>query len=276
MHAAHARAAMVLLAGLLMLVFSGLALQAAWSYEASSAEMAALMDADEKLDELTERTLEILSLGFYESAKHNGQRLEQLNTLRQSQADETLLWTLCFLAAVALAMCMALWAPDRRKALGVITAWSSVPALIVGIAAPILVIVAYKELPVLGETVLKIDSKGIASSVDTLFRTGNAVVALIILLFSILFPALKTFTLIAATIPDWRGWVGLPMHWLHVLGRWSMADVFVVALLLTYFVADKSDVTRAEVQTGFYFFLSYVLLSQIATWALDREPLRSD
>ncbi len=48
------------------------------------------------------------------------------------------------------------------------------------------------------------------------------------------------------------------------VGKWSMADVFVVALLLTFLSLSGDGLTDARLGTGFYFFAGYVLLSLLA------------
>jgi len=58
------------------------------------------------------------------------------------------------------------------------------------------------------------------------------------------------------------------------IGKWSMADVFVVALLLTFFIVNKDKSTDAAVQTGLYFFLCYVILSMIASHLLIHAKVR--
>jgi len=49
-----------------------------------------------------------------------------------------------------------------------------------------------------------------------------------------------------------------------------MADVFVVAIFLVYLTANKGDVSRAEVEVGLYFFLSYVILSMLVSISADK------
>ena len=52
------------------------------------------------------------------------------------------------------------------------------------------------------------------------------------------------------------------------LGKWSMADVFIVALLLTNLSLNTDDFTRAEVQVAIYFFSTYVIISMFASHML--------
>jgi len=45
------------------------------------------------------------------------------------------------------------------------------------------------------------------------------------------------------------------------IGRWSMTDVFVVAVLLAFLTADTAQLTDATLGPGLYFFAGYGLLS---------------
>ncbi len=62
-----------------------------------------------------------------------------------------------------------------------------------------------------------------------------------------------------------------------VLSKWSMADVFVMGLLVAYMAGSASGqmgellYTDARLEPGFYFFLGYCLFS-IAVSGLMREP----
>jgi uncharacterized paraquat-inducible protein A len=55
-----------------------------------------------------------------------------------------------------------------------------------------------------------------------------------------------------------------------MIGKWSMVDVFVVAVFLVYLTANKGDVSRAEVEVGLYFFLSYVIVSMFVSLSADK------
>ena len=50
-----------------------------------------------------------------------------------------------------------------------------------------------------------------------------------------------------------------------LIGKWSMADVFVVSTFLVYFSASKGSMSQAEVQVGFYFFFIYVIVSMLTS-----------
>ena len=60
------------------------------------------------------------------------------------------------------------------------------------------------------------------------------------------------------------------MKFLSWIGKWSMLDVFVVAIVVTYFSMKESGQTDANLQIGVYYFSIYVVLSMICTMILSR------
>lgn len=137
-------------------------------------------------------------------------------------------------------------------------------AFAVGIAAPMLTVVAHAEVPVLGEVILRYEAKSILSTVGDLVGGGNLLLACLIGAFSILLPALKTLLVAIAVGP-----VGAAAHRrciavLHAVGKWSMADVFVVAVLVAYLAAGKDAYSSAHLGPGLYAFAAYCVLSMCA------------
>ncbi|MBU0499895.1 MAG: paraquat-inducible protein A [Gammaproteobacteria bacterium] len=79
-------------------------------------------------------------------------------------------------------------------------------------------------------------------------------------LFSILFPLLKLLLLAAAVnLPGDRHHG--PLHWLEAIGKWSMLDVFVVALLVVS--VKLRGMASVQVQYGSYAFAVAVLLTML-------------
>ena len=80
---------------------------------------------------------------------------------------------------------------------------------------------------------------------------------------------------LAVSLPraDWRA----PLLWLNAtLSKWSMADVFVMGLLVAYMAGSASGemgdllTMHAQLESGFWFFVGYCLFS-IFAGALVRE-----
>ncbi|MBI4355244.1 MAG: paraquat-inducible protein A [Candidatus Omnitrophica bacterium] len=107
-----------------------------------------------------------------------------------------------------------------------------------------------------------------------LWRDEEHVLAAVIFFFSIVFPAVK----LAALWLIWdaklgerrRNWI---LHWLGLLGKWSMLDVFVVAVIVV--AAKMETLTRVEPQVGIYVFGVSVFLSMLTTMHVSWLARRS-
>ncbi len=121
------------------------------------------------------------------------------------------------------------------------------------------------RLPVL--TVQKLWAKNtfsVMSGIDNLWDENNRLLAVVIFFFSVVFPVAK----LAALLVIW--FVRMTdlqrkkiLYGLEVLGRWSMLDVFVVAVLI---VSMKLGVlATAKVEPGIYYFGAAILSAMIAT-----------
>ena len=102
-----------------------------------------------------------------------------------------------------------------------------------------------------------------------LFQSGDLLIASLIRLFTILFPLAKLavlFTIIhaqAATVPKL---LAILAH----LGKWSMLDVFVIALIVISFKNFPGG-SRVEIHSGLYIFATSVLLSMLAAMLLKKH-----
>lgn len=148
--------------------------------------------------------------------------------------------------------------------------------LIVGLVTPVLRLEAADRY--LGQDVVfKAETKSILGTVQTLFASGNGVVASLVFLFSLFIPLLKVvygFRALDQRPEARRGAV----RFLTLAGKWSMVDVFVIANLLAVFTINRlDDLTDARVGHGTWFFAGYCLLSLmagvgLAALASDEKP----
>ncbi len=139
---------------------------------------------------------------------------------------------------------------------------ASIISWFVGILAPIMTIEVFKDLPILGYTIFKYDSKGIWSTVENLWLLENYFISIIIALFSMLIPVIKTIAMSFSIFKK------TTIHFIDFIGKWSMADVFIVALLLSNLSLNTDEFTNAKVQIAIYFFSSYVILSILASYII--------
>ena len=142
--------------------------------------------------------------------------------------------------------------------------------LIWGLITPILMVTIHKEVEYIGDIVLSFESKGVIGSIVKLFEGGDIVVALVIVLFSVIVPVLKVLALLFVSVFIESKFAHIIVRFFKMIGKWSMVDVFVVAVFLVYLTANKGDVSRAQVEVGLYFFLAYVIVSMLVSLSADK------
>ncbi len=140
--------------------------------------------------------------------------------------------------------------------------------LVVGLLAPILILKAYTSLPVVGEVVLKFEAKSVITTIGSLAKANNYFIALLIAGFSVITPLIKIIIAILVVQRRWPRWHMHGLNFIKAIGKWSMADVFVVAVLVAYFAASGDEFSEADIGLGLYYFTAYCFLSQFATHRL--------
>ncbi len=97
-----------------------------------------------------------------------------------------------------------------------------------------------------------------------LFRDQHYSLGVILLTFSIFFPFAKLCTLLVLWCGKFTDDQRLrAFKWLEILGRWSMLDVFVVAMIVV--IAKSGGALQASPKIGIYLFAVAVLLSLVVT-----------
>ena len=209
--------------------------------------------------------LEKLSFSFYSGAEDVRATYAE-NVARAERYSDRAIFASVLLGSLTIAQVMLIrFAREREFAM---MAWHAILisaiAFVVGITAPMLTVLAYSEVPVLGTVILKYDTKSIASTVGQLFLTKNVFLALLIALFSIIFPVFKVSLMLIALAPALKRFRHRSIAIVHAIGRWSMADVFVVSVLVAFLAFSKDDLSDARIGLGLYYFAAYCILSLIA------------
>ncbi|TVT59751.1 MAG: paraquat-inducible protein A [Sedimenticola thiotaurini] len=248
----------------------------ATAYEHQTLQIIQQLQAETQLENSGRELLEALSFGLYDGYSKQLEQLNQQKELQAAYKTSVEQLTALFLLFAGSFMLIAWLAQRKAGDLGYAMLTISVIALAVGLTTPILSVEASKELPVLGDTVLQFQSKGILTTITGLWEHGNQWLALLLLMFSVLLPLLKT-TVAWLTLFSRTHHISLQgLHLSRHLGKWSMADVFVVAILVVFFSSNQGGLTQAEVQAGLWFFAIYVVLSllgsQLIAKALKQLP----
>jgi hypothetical protein len=117
-------------------------------------------------------------------------------------------------------------------------------------------------------------TRSIVGAVQRLYEVGSPVPATLILLFSVIVPFGKAALVAAAMFMKGDRVRQTTLRLVAAIAKWSMADVFVVAILIAFLAAQASTTTttgpdaapallafHASFGTGFYWFAAYCLFS---------------
>lgn len=144
------------------------------------------------------------------------------------------------------------------SAIAALALCASAGLLVAGVTLPILTVERFFFFT---------DTFSIVDAVGTLADEGEWLLAVVIGGFSVVFPVFK----IIAAAGLWRMATGggqvhvRAVRWLHTLGRWSMLDVLVAALVVVS--AKASAIADASTEPGLYCFIAAsVVLAGVTLW----------
>jgi paraquat-inducible protein A len=126
----------------------------------------------------------------------------------------------------------------------------------VGLVAPIITLQKF---------VLVENTFSVLGGVMELLKDGQIFLFIVITAFSIVLPVLKVWVLYRLLGVKRNSVANLEkyLQWMHLYGKWSMLDVFVVAVMV---VAVKlGAIASAEMRFGLYLFAAAVLLTMYVT-----------
>jgi hypothetical protein len=203
-----------------------------------------------------------------EDALSSGVR-DDLKTVRR-EADVAAWWswgllTLSFLYVVS---AMALDRGIGTRAVVFALTSVSVFCFVIGILAPAMIIWTAPQIPMESGNlsfVLQHQVRGIFAIIWELLTNGHWIIGGFLFLFSILTPLTKaslTFFATACRSRELNRKIG---EFIHSIGKWSMADVFVAAILLALYALKAQEATKSIPCLGLYYFIGYCLLSMTTT-----------
>lgn len=118
-----------------------------------------------------------------------------------------------------------------------------------------------------GDVMVYQSTRSIWGTVQGLASSGHLLVAFLIVFFSVWLPLFKLLLQLAVVFLDSTSWKTRVLSLNSALSKWSMADVFVMALLVAYLAGSASEnvgdwlVMDAQLEVGFYYFLAYCFFS---------------
>lgn len=215
------------------------------------------------------KILETITFSWYDGYTESVDDLKRLKQKSQKYDKNSYRFTKAFLGIVLLSLVLYIIGKKRAFLGGMIAL--SIIALVTGWYAPILEITAYQDIPLLGNTIFQYESKSIITALVKMFEKHQYAIAIIILLFTVITPILKTVLLLLITFQEKLHLSPKKINFLSAIGKWSMLDVFVVAIVVTYFSMKASGQTDANLQIGVYYFSIYVILSMICTYLVSSK-----
>jgi uncharacterized paraquat-inducible protein A len=166
--------------------------------------------------------------------------------------------------------------PKIANTAALILILASFACLVPGLYRPALTLDISPTIPFFGKMAIYHVTRSILGTVHNLYDTGNALVASLILLFSVIVPFAKGLSLLYVMAFRSGPYRIAIYRFVRAIGKWSMSDVFVMGILLSYLSTKAATGVTAELHEGFWFFLGYCLLSVASAQLMRPEPLALD
>ncbi len=113
------------------------------------------------------------------------------------------------------------------------------------------------------------DEPSLIGMIAALWSGNDWFLAIVVALFSVVFPAMKLGLLHNAAYAQSAGGASIP-GWFRALSNWSMLDVVLVALVI--FATKTSGLATAFTKPGLWFFAASVVLTATASALIKRMP----
>ena len=152
--------------------------------------------------------------------------------------------------------------------LGLLLAIASYVVLWPGVTEPIMTIKATMSMFGMSAELFN-ETRSIWETVMALHDQGYALVAFLIVTFSVVIPVLKGLMILFT----WLWPSDLRWRIVAAVSKWSMVDVFVVGILVAFLTAKATAELQATLLTGFWWFLSFCLLSIVSGQLLSLHRL---
>lgn len=150
---------------------------------------------------------------------------------------------------------------NNRRAIGLIALIVSTALFTLGLSFPI---IATKQR-LLGFNITY-DELYLFSSIELFIHQSEWFLAIIITVFTVILPAVKYFELYNRAF-DWIHFNARFQKFLFLADKWSMLDVFIVALLIMNFKLD-SNIVKMDIKIGTTFLAVSILLRMVSSTLL--------
>lgn len=127
-----------------------------------------------------------------------------------------------------------------------------------------------RQLHIDGSVDIYDKTRSVLSTIQNLMTSGYPVVAFLIGLFAVVVPITKSLLMIGAALSGGTARTHRLQRAGQLISKWSMVDVFVIAIIVSYLVFNASGASggtmkmNAQFGIGFYFFTAYCVLSNLS------------
>jgi len=239
------------------------------NYIKISKEISSQKGADELFADKLNAILETLSFGTYDKHSQETISRKELEGFAEKTYQQSLLYLYYFFGTLALFLLLFFFLD--RDFLIIYIALAGIVSLVFALISPLIMMIVYQSFPILGEVTLSFESKSIIGTIEQMYHDKNYIIAGLVLLFSIMIPALKSLVLLLYGFFKESGLGNSLVRFVDKIGKWSMADVFIVAILVVFFSTKQDIHTSIKLEVGLYFFIAYVLLSMLGSSLIGKR-----
>ncbi|RLA22870.1 MAG: hypothetical protein DRQ61_05275 [Gammaproteobacteria bacterium] len=139
-----------------------------------------------------------------------------------------------------------------------------------------------QQLDVEGSVVVFRSTRSLLGTMSELISHDHVVVGVLIGLFGVVIPLVKILLTMASLFLKTQKSRMQLLKVSAILGKWSMSDVFTMAVIVTFLAINANEYAINSVQmnaklgVGFYFFMTYCLLAIGASQLMEWQWSRSD
>ena len=214
-----------------------------------------------KLDTLLHE-INLKEFGETEQAK-----LNRLNQESQAYLERSQIYLLLYFLTV-LIVAILLFFLDRNL-FALFISIVAIMSLFIAIFTPmLLLIVKTTDMIIIGQISLQHEVKTIVGVIGKLIDIGNYLLAFVLILVSVLIPFIKSFIILIHNFLRLSGRNSELHHIIKAIGKWSMVDVLVVAILVVFFTTNEEMNSEMIIESGLYFFMIYIFFSMISTYEM--------
>lgn len=137
------------------------------------------------------------------------------------------------------------------------------------------------QIHVEGSVTVFESTRSLLETMRELISHDHVIVGLLIGIFAVIIPVIKiTLSILTLFLSPAKSILLLKVS--SLLGKWSMSDVFVMAIIVAFFTINANEQSsntvqmKAELERGFYFFVAYCLLAIAAGQLLENQACRKD